>query len=283
MSAMMLSFWLTTRRRVSALLVRRAAPLYVELMQTVVADHHRPLSFEETLRARAGLTDVRFYAVGLRNTAINSQAESYRMLTGPRAERAVTPGDGRAYVQGHFFGSGLEDGERETIGASSSSRIWSNQRLTVLEYLDWITKLNGRLNGDHRIAESQLDLVQHSRTLRQLPALVIGGSWHKRAYRQAPRVRYRPVGHAPWTYSQVTDLERSGFAVEGQELSFDVISEQHQLPFLFSIAGGQVIRQRGADWEVELSSSHDDWMDFAAWLSMHPPVFYAADKSSFEG
>jgi superfamily II DNA or RNA helicase len=262
---------------------RRTDRLYIELMQTVVKDHHRPLSFEATLRARAGLTDMRFYAVGLRNTAINSQAESYRMLTGPRAERAVTPGDGRAYVQGHYFGSGVEDGERETIGASSNSRIWSNQRLTVSEYLDWITKLNGRLNGDDTIAESQLDLVQHSRTLRRLPTLVIGGSWHKTAYRQAPRVRYRPAGHAQWTYAQITDLELSAFAVQGHELSFDVISEQHQLPFLFSIAGGQVIRQRGADWEVELSSSHDDWMDFAAWLSMYPPVFFAADKSSFEG
>ncbi|WP_186056791.1 DEAD/DEAH box helicase [Burkholderia gladioli] len=262
---------------------RRTDRLYMELMQTVVADHHRPLSYEATLRARAGLTDMRFYSVGLRNTAINSQAESYRMLTGPRAERAVTPGDGRAYVQGHYFGSGIEDGERETIGASSNSRIWSNQRLSVSQYLDWITKLNGRLNGDDTVAESQLDLVQHSRTLRRLPEIVIGGSWHKTAYRQAPRVRYRRVGHAQWTYAQITDLELSTFVIRGQELSFEVISEQQQLPFLFSIGGGQVIRQRGGEWEAQLSSSHDEWMDLGAWLSMHPPIFYAADKSSFEG
>ncbi|ARM91059.1 DEAD/DEAH box type DNA/RNA helicase protein (plasmid) [Rhizobium sp. CIAT894] len=262
---------------------RRTDRLYIDMMQTIVADRHRPLSFEATLRARAGLTDMRFYSVGLRNTAINSQAESYRMLTGPRAERAVTPGDGRAYVQGHYFGSGIEDGERETIGASSNSRIWSNQRLTVSEYLDWITKLNGRLNGDDTIAQSQLDLVQHSRTLKRLPALVIGGSWHKTAYRQAPRVRYRRVDHAQWTYAQITDLELGAFAIQGQELSFDVVSEQHQLPFLFSVAGGQLIRQRGAGWEIELGSSHDDWLELGIWLSIHPPVFYAADKSSFEG
>lgn len=262
---------------------RRTDRLYIELMRTVVEDHHRPLSYEATLRARAGLTDMRFYAVGLRNTAINSQAESYRMLTGPRAERAVTPGDGRSYVQGHYFGSGTEDGERETIGASSNSRIWSNQRLTVSEYLDWITKLNRRMNGDETIAKSQLDLVQHSSTLQQLPALVIGGSWHKMAYRQAPRIRFRPVGHHHWKYVQITDLELASFAIHGQDLWFDVISDDDQLPFLFTIGGGQVIRQRDAEWEVELSSSHDDWIDLSAWLSMHPPIFYAADKSSFEG
>lgn len=262
---------------------RRTDRLYIELMRTVAGDHHRPLSYEATLRARAGLTDMCFYAVGLRNTAINSRAESYRMLTGPRAERAVTPGDGRSYVQGHYFGSGMDDGERETIGASSNSRIWSNQRLTVSEYLEWITKLNRRMNGDETIAESQLDLVQHSRTLQQLPALVIGGSWHKTAYRQAPRVRFRPVGPHPWKYAQITDLELASFAIHGQDLWFDVISDHDRLPFLFTIGGGQVIRQRDAEWEVELSGSHDDWMDLSAWLSMHPPIFYAADKSSFEG
>ena len=262
---------------------RRTDRLYIEMMQTVAPDHHRPLSFEETLRARAGLSDIRFYAVGLRNTAINSQAESYRMLTGPRAERAVTVGDGRAYVQGHYFGSGIEGGQRETIGASSNSRIWSNQRLTISEYLDWITKLNGRLNGDDTIAESQLDLVQHSRALRRLPQLIIGGSWHKTAYRQAPRVRYRRSGSGNWLFAQITDLELGGFVVQEQELSFDVVSEQHRVPFQFAIGGGQLIRQRNADWEIEISSSHDEWMDLATWLSMHPPVFYAADKSAFEG
>lgn len=262
---------------------RRTDRLYIELMQTVAKDNHRPLSYEATLRARAGLTDMKFYAVGLRNTALNSQAESYRMLTGPRAERAVTPGDGRAYVQGHYFGSGVDGDERETIGASSNSRIWSNQRLTVSEYLDWITKLNSRLNGEENIAESQLDLVQHSRSLRALPPLVIGGSWHKTAYRQAPRVRYRQTGHPNWFFAQITDLELESFAVQGQELRFDVVSAQHQLPFVFSLAGGQLIRQRGTNWEVELSSSLDDWMNFDTWLSIHPPVFYASDKSSFEG
>lgn len=262
---------------------RRTDRLYIALMQVVAKDHHRPLSFEETIRARAGLTDMRFYAVGLRNTAVNSQAESYRMLTGPRAERAVTPGDGRAYVQGHYFGSGLEDGERETIGASSNSRIWSNQRLSVSQYLEWISKLNNRLNGDETLAESQLDLVQHSRTLRRIPDVVIGGSWSRNAYKQAHRLRYRRVGQQQWLYRQITDLELSSFASGPDGLDFEIVSDSDAVPYRMSLAGGALFRQYGAGWEVEISSTHDDWLDFDQWLSLHPPIFYAADKSSFEG
>jgi superfamily II DNA or RNA helicase len=64
---------------------RRTDRLYLEIMQTVCEDQHRPISFETTRRAVAGLEDLRFYNVGLKNTALNTTAESYRVLTGPRA------------------------------------------------------------------------------------------------------------------------------------------------------------------------------------------------------
>ena len=262
---------------------RRTDRLYIEMMQSVCRDQHRPISYESTRRAAAGLVDLKFYNLGLKNTAINTQAESYRVLTGPRAERAVTAGDARSFVQGHFFGSGSDGKERETIGASSSSRIWSNQRLTVSEYLDWVSKLNGRLNGTTGIAASQLDLVQHSRSLRALPALVIGGSWNKVAYRYAPRVRYRHLGEPNWNFRQITDLELSSFEVRGQELWFRIESDADSVPFVFSIQGGQLIRFGDNRWECEVMSHHDDWIDMANWLSMHPPAFFGADKSSFQG
>jgi len=262
---------------------RRTDRLYIELMQTVCADQHRPVSYEATRRAIAGLSDLRYYNIGLKNTAINTQAESYRVLTGPRTERAVTAGDARAFVQGHFFGSGIDGEERETIGASSSSRVWSNQRLTVAEYLEWITKINNRLNGTAGISPSQLDIVQHSRSLTALPALVIGGSWHKSAYRHPPRVRYRPVGGGGWFYRDVPDLELGTFVVNGQTLAFEILTGEHRIPLVFSLAGGQLIRLRDAQWEIEVSTALEDWGDFGTWLSMHPPVFFAADKSSFQG
>jgi len=262
---------------------RRTDRLYIEMMQAVCMDHHRPISYESTRRAVAGLVDLKFYNLGLKNTAINTQAESYRVLTGPRAERAVTAGDARAFVQGHFFGSGFDGQERETIGASSSSRIWSNQRLTVSEYLKWISKLNNRLNGNAGIAASQLDLVQHSRSLRALPTRVIGASWHKDAYRLAPRVKYRFTDEEDWQFRQMTDLELSTFEVHGLELRFRIESDTESMSFVFSIAGGQLIRADDDNWECEVMSHHDDWIDMATWLSMHPPAFFGADKSSFQG
>jgi hypothetical protein len=153
----------------------------------------------------------------------------------------------------------------------------------VSEYLEWVTKLNGRLNGTDGIAASQLDLVQPSRSLTVLPASVIGGSWPKDAYRHAPRIRYRAHGAGAWTYQQITDLELSNFQILGPQLNFDITSDDANMPFLFSLAGGQLIQAQGGAWESEIMTHQDDWVDLAAWLSLHPPAFFAADKSSFQG
>jgi hypothetical protein len=264
---------------------RRTKRIYLELMETVCPEKHRPLSYEVTRRALAGLTGLRFYNLGFKNTAINTQAESYRMLTGPHAERAVTAGDGRAYVQGHFFGSGVSNQERETIGASSSSRIWSNKRLTVAEYLDWITILNNRLNGDDEIAASQLDIVQHARLLQKIPERIIAAGWNKVAYRSAPRVRYRRENEDGWHYSQVTDLEFANFNTsdDKQFLRFEIGNDSFATKFIFTLTGGVLVKQDSQDWTIEILSGLDDWMPIGTWMAMHPPIFYAADKSSFEG
>ncbi|MBV2143746.1 DEAD/DEAH box helicase family protein [Falsochrobactrum sp. TDYN1] len=264
---------------------RRTARIYQDLIQASLPDQHRPISYERTRRALSGLNSLRFYNVGLRNTAVNSQAESYRVMTGPAAERAITTGDARAYSQGHFFGSGVGGDEvRETIGASSSSRIWSNQRLTVAEYIEWITVLNGRLGGGGGISASQLDIIQHARTLRQIPEHIIAAGWHKQAYRLALRVRWRAGLEAPWTYGIITDLDLANFQVNAARsaMAFDVVSDTFSSSFCFDLGGGALFTKVGAN-DIEIVSGYDEWTDLASWLSYHPPVFYAADKSSFIG
>lgn len=263
---------------------RRTGRIYLDLIQTACADMHRPISFEQTRQALRGLRGLRFYNLGLRNTATNSQAESYRTMTGPAAERAITAGDGRAYAQGHFFGSGFDEGdERETIGASSSSRIWSNKRLTVAEYIEWITDLNRRLSGDGDIAASQLDIIQHARALRELPETIIAAGWHKQAYRLAPRIRYRSSERDVWRYGQITDLEIGEFqvAADRHSLEFTLKSEAFSVSIRFGLAGSLFTSVgRGI---VEVTAGYDEWESVATWMTLHPPVFYAADKSSFQG
>lgn len=264
---------------------RRTEKIYLSLMEKVCKDHYRALSYEETSRARAGLESVKFFNVGLKNTTFNSQGETYRTLTGPAAERAVTAGDSRAYSQGHFFGSGFDGEEHETIGASGSSRIWSNQRLTVAEFLDWVRRLNGRLTGTAPFAATHLDIVRAATTLRRLPDTVIAGTWSKAAFKTNPRLRFRMSPGGPLIYRRLNDWELSAFASrpDHNELMFSAGCDVISVDLKFAISQGRMISAVRAAPAIEVESSVDDWMPLADWLSEHPPIFYAADKSSFEG
>jgi superfamily II DNA or RNA helicase len=264
---------------------RRTEKLHLGMMDKVCADNYRALSYEETSRARAGLKAVKFFNVGLKNTTFNSQSETYRTLTGPQAERAVTAGDGRAYVQGHFFGSGFDGEDKETIGASSSSQIWSNQRLTVAEFLDWVERLDGRLAGTTPFAETHLDIVRAAQTLRRLPNVIIAGTWPKAGFKANPRVRCRPAAGAPVVYSRLAEWDFANFDCrpDNAELRFSLQSEGFVAQMAFVIGRGRMVTALDAGVTVEVESASDNWMPLADWLSDHPPRFYAADKSSFEG
>lgn len=264
---------------------RRTERIYQGLMDKVCDKNYRTLSYEETSRARAGLQSVRFYNVGLKNTTFNSQGETYRTLTGPAAERAVTAGDGRAYSQGHFFGSGIDGEEKETIGASSSSRIWSNQRLTVAEFLDWVERLNGRLVGNAPFAETHLDIIRAATTLRRLPDVVIAATWPKTGFKANPKVRYRPAPGASAIYRRLTEWELTDFESQPDEheLRFTMISDEAAVRMRFAVGHGRMVSLLEGEPDVEVESAADSWIPLPDWLCDHPPMFYAADKSSFEG
>lgn len=264
---------------------RRTEKLYLGLMETICKAGYRPLSYEESSRARAGLQGMKFFHVGLKNTTLNSQGESYRTLAGPQAERAVTAGDSRAYVQGHYFGSGLDGEQRETIGASSSSRIWSNQRLTVAQFIDWVERLDARLAGASPFSETRLDIVRAAQTLRQLPDKVIAGMWAKSAFKANPRVRYAPTRGGSIVTRRITDLELQGFQTDPStgSLMFIVVGDDYQVRMRFSVGGGRMVTSMEPDKPLEVEAGADDWTPLEDWLSVVPPVFYAADKSSFEG
>lgn len=263
---------------------RRIEKIYQGLMNEVY-ENFRLLSYEETSRARAGLEGVRFYNVGLKNTTFNSQSETYRMLTGPAAERAVTAGDGRAYVQGHFFGSGVAGDQRETIGASSSSKIWSNQTLTVPEFLSWVEQLNARLVGTAPFAQTQFDIVKAATTLRRLPDVVIAGAWAKAGFKNNPRVRFRAEEAQRFDYKSLTDWELCEFMPRPDDgiMDFKVSLDQFSVRMRFSLGQGPMVTQQDDSVVIEVESATDSWMPLSEWLAEHPPVFYAADKSSFEG
>ncbi|WP_339888897.1 DEAD/DEAH box helicase, partial [Rhodopirellula europaea] len=143
-----------------------------------------PLPHNTISRALRILNKPSFYNLGMRNRELGGQDESYRTLTGPKADRRVSKTDANTRSRGHVFGGSTGDGESVTLGVSTLSKLWSNKYGLIPRYVDWCHKLAMEIASPSPVATgSNLDLLDTGRRVSNIPAPPIGIVWHEHVYR----------------------------------------------------------------------------------------------------
>ncbi len=128
---------------------RRTEGFYELVMQGVTDGGYKFLSLNMVNRALNGLKNHEFFNVGMRNRSKSSTSESYRIISGSGADKAIQPSDARLYHRGHSFGSAEENGREITIGISSSSKVWSNKSSQIPELIQWCRSIAKKIRSDN--------------------------------------------------------------------------------------------------------------------------------------
>jgi superfamily II DNA or RNA helicase len=138
---------------------RHSPEIYDHLATSYSRGAHRTLPTYQLNRVLNGLTEGQFFSVGMRSRIVGDRIESYRILAGSSAEKALTRSDARFFSRGHVMGRGKRNGQPEVIGYSSGSKIWSVRSDQIPVLLQWCRQLAGRMNDAGPIS-SQGDLDQ---------------------------------------------------------------------------------------------------------------------------
>ena len=153
---------------------RRNAQLYTRLAARLVPGRPRILSNSSINRVLNDLEAAEFFSVGMRKRNKLGRIESYRMISGPSADKAIQDTDGRLFDRGHCFGKAIERGNQITIGVSTSSKVWSNTYERIPELLEWCNALALKIaSGRNARTGSRLDLLSAGQDLERVPAGVI--------------------------------------------------------------------------------------------------------------
>ena len=153
---------------------RRNAKLYSRLAARFVPGRPRPLSNSSINRVLNDLEAAEFFSVGMRKRNKLGRIESYRMISGPSADKAIQDTDGRLFDRGHCFGKAIDEGDQITIGVSTSSKVWSNTYDRIPELLEWCNALAVKIaSGRNPRTGSRLDLLSAGQDLERVPAGVI--------------------------------------------------------------------------------------------------------------
>jgi hypothetical protein len=262
---------------------RRHAALYSRLARKLVGGRPRPLSHSSISRALNDLEAAEFFSIGMRKRNKLGQVESYRMISGPSADKAIQESDGRLFDRGHCFGKALQEGSEVTIGVSTASKVWSNTYDRIPELLDWCDGVANRIaSGRKPVTGSRIDLLSSGEELQRVPAGVIAMSWGADVFREAPVCQWERQDGAA---IEGNLLDCALDIVDSQEgsVTFSIRDGEMEWRGVFAIGVGELFAPLGGqETELLVRGRYED-VKIAEYLNEMLPTFYCADLASIEG
>ncbi|MDI4636913.1 MULTISPECIES: DEAD/DEAH box helicase [Halomonadaceae] len=261
---------------------RRTPGFYDLIMEGVASGGGSILPLDQINKALNGLKNHEFYNVGMRNRSKSSTSESYRIISGSGADKAIQPSDARLYHRGHCFGSAEDDGKEVTIGISSASKIWSNKSSQIPELIAWCKSIAKKLTSDaNENTKCGLDLLSVGEKLEAIPEDVMFADWDREIYKGIYTVEY--LGGNGWRTGHLLDcdivIDHESISATG--LEFKVLIDEEVFVYKYVIDGGDLFVAEGE--KVLFVKKGSDKSTLEAFLNEYPLVFYTGGLSSFHG
>ena len=262
---------------------RRQAQLYNRLAARIVPGRPRPLSNSSINRVLNDLEAAEFFSVGMRKRNKLGRIESYRMIAGPSADKAIQETDGRLYDRGHCFGKAIEAGDQITIGVSTASKVWSNTYDRIPELLEWCNALARKIaSGRNPRTGSRIDLLSAGQDLERVPAGVIAMTWAADVYLDPPPALFQREDGSVADCSLLDfDLE----IVDSQEgsVAFAITNADITWYGEFRLGEGDLFRPASENEpDLAVHRGNED-ITITEYLNEESPSFFCSDLSAIEG
>lgn len=237
------------------------------------------LSLRRLNKVLIGLEEARFYNIGMRNSVASNRSESYRTLTGPDVEEVIERSDGRLFRRGHWYGSAVENGERITLGLSSSSKVWSNTSSRIPQLINWCKGLAAKIMSEGTPQTfGGLDNLDVGEDAEAIPPDVIFVNWHRKMYEIPFLIKYR-VENGPLVHAQLLDLELSveRDRTDEDQVGLSITGNGLDYRMTFRLDGYDCLNSStDNDTEIYCESPYEDRL-LTDMLKAYPPTFYTAD------
>lgn len=258
---------------------------YRALAQAVTNDESTLIRGHDVFRSFAGVNRLRLQNIGLTEQLGRNIRYIGRM--GADVASALTDAQRRNARKTVYAGSGYENGEKTTVGASRKGRIWSHQRGSVEDLLNWCHKLGTKLLDTSINPDALLQDTLEPRVIPERPAkMPIMAVW--------PEIFYREF-ETPWkividgqshlvddlsidiSHPALTGSIRVSISSETNEalLQLEFFRDGDNPNFRFAVLGDRSLQLKRSE-----RSEPENLQDF---FYDNPPVIWFSDGSSLEG
>jgi len=254
--------------------------LYKRISESI-SSNPRPLPTSYVNRVLNDLKNPKFFNIGMRNRVAASSRESYRIIAGPNSGNSVTTSDGHLYRQGHAYATAQKDGNKITIGFSSSSKVWGSLSSQIPTLIDWCKELGEKIrNTDELVTNSGFDNLEDGEIIERLPQGIIIADWDSKSYdfENPVEVKYHNSSGTEIT-EHISELELviDNSLSNDECIVFYICGKGIELKFSFKIPTFEPIGCRGNEILVITDGME---VPITEYINDDAPiVFYTADFS----
>lgn len=264
---------------------RKSETIYEEIARQYTLGAHKILPLYVINRVLHGVNTPEFFNVGMKNRIAHNNSESYRIISGPRAELAVSKSDGRLYHRGHVFGTGKVKDAKVTIGYSSASKVWSNQNLQIPQLAGWCRELARRFGIEGPLpCQAGLDFLPVGEPLTSIPPGIIVAEWPTAMFRHHVDLLYADgTGKKYRCPATEVELVLDRPNTDGSQVVFRLVHEALDYPVRFRLDSQQFFEPldpASAQPTVIRKAEHHSLLVF---LNNHPVTFLCSDYSLVRG
>jgi superfamily II DNA or RNA helicase len=260
--------------------------LYEQLAQLFSNDKPQCLPLHKINKVLLELEDFEFFNIGMSSRVSKSNVESYRIIAGSSAQKAISRSDARKYHQGHIFGRARQGSRDVTIGYSKSSKAWSNTNTQIPQLIAWCRELATRIMSHKQVeTHSGLDALPVGEAITQIPDGVLAAEWDRDAFDRPMTISYKRADGSQITaqlldYELKIDRKNSGKGA----IRFGVCNDEAEWWHNFSLNSGYTIapvdREASGNVIVMRGRYPETLVDY---LNGNPPCFYFSDLSKLQG
>lgn len=263
---------------------RRNEDIYESLAEQFSGVTKRKLSLSKINRVLTNLKNPEFFNIGMRNSIQTSSTESYRIITGPSAQKAIRKSDGRLFHRGHCFGKGTDDTGEVTIGYSSGSKVWSNSYLTIPQFIKWCNDIANKITSKGTtLTNSPLDFIPVSEEVNTIPdKYIISLDWNNETYKNPPIISIKNSS-IDFDNIQLLDLELE--VKDRYEGIVEIVFRYYDIEFNvhFSLENDRLFKSEDSlARSIFIKRQYSD-ISLLDYLNANPLVLYFSDFSSLIG
>jgi len=261
---------------------------YKALAQAIAGNDVELIRGQDVFRTFAGVNRLRLQNVGLTEQLGRNVRYTGRM--GSDVEPALSPAQRQRARKSVLSGTGYEDGETTTVGASRKGRIWSHQRTRVDQLVEWCKLIGTKLLDTSIDPDGVLKGTLEAKTILERPRIMpIAVDWPEEMYTTPETIWFASIDGVEIPLNEL-EIELVNPSVD-RALRIAIASEKEradmQLDFFEEGEGESVIPNYRfsvlGHRQVKIHHGSSEGENVESFFYYDPPVIWFADGSSLEG